>query len=333
MFSGEAGVIFFGSHLIIADLEFKEVNITKDGAVIFRLGNGKEKPADHCIVNRIRMENCGSPSPADWPRLKAWLMTVRGPDNTVANSTFTGFKHIGQMIGAGDLPPKDLLSLHVLNNYFGERPKIDDQNGYEIIQIGWSAEHARPAGSLIQGNTFEHCDGENEVITVKASDVVVRDNQFNGCQGVLSLRETSRVLVQGNVFDGKGRKNTGGITLEGADHVIVGNTFRDLKAPHNYYYWTIAMMSASSETSEVDVAGYARAKNIFIARNRFEHCDARIAIGTYPRKEYPLLPKNIQVRENIFIGSQAATPFDYIAPDPSGALAKEIHEADNQFQP
>jgi poly(beta-D-mannuronate) lyase len=333
VFGGATEVAFYGCHLIVMGLEFKRVNPATDKAVIFRLGRSEEEPAEHCIVTNLRFEDCGSPSPEDWPRIHLWLMNVRGRDNTVANSVFTGLKNIGQMLGAANLPAEGLQRLHVLNNRFRDRPKIDKQNGYEILQIGWSGEKAKSAGSLIQGNTFENCDGENEIISLKASDIVVRGNQFNGCQGVLSLRAANRVLVQGNLFDGRSKPNTGGITLEGSDHVVIGNIFRNLKKPGSYYFWAIAMLAASAENygDNGDVAGYGRAKNILIAGNRFEQCDARIAVGAYPRKEYPLLPKNVVVQDNVFTGTDATSAFDYIAPDPASGLLKELHEKDNHF--
>jgi poly(beta-D-mannuronate) lyase len=335
VFSGAVEVTFHGAHLIVMGIVFREVTPAQDNAVIFRLGSGDERPADCCIVSRVRFTNCGSPMPEDWPRVHVWLMTVRGRDNTVANCAFDGLKNIGQMLGAANLPAGGLQRLHVLNNGFAGRPKIDGQNGYEILQIGWSGEKAKATGSLIQGNTFGNCDGENEIISLKASDIVVRDNRFSGCQGVLSLRAANRVLVQGNVFDGNGKPNTGGMTIEGSDHVVIGNTFRDLRSPKNYYTWAIAFLAASAENygDNGDVAGYGRAKNILVAGNRFEHCDARIAVGVYPRKEYPLLPRNIRVIGNEFIGTTARSAFDYVAPDPSGGLPKELHETDNRFEP
>jgi len=286
VFSGESAIRFHGEHLIVHDLTFRDVVVPQNNSVILGVGNGEAKPADHCIFNRLRFENCGSTNPAEWPKLRLWLMSMRGSGNTVANSTFSGLNNIGQMIGAADLPKGSLQQLHLLNNRFSDRPKIDDQNGYEIVQIGWSGEKAGASGSLIAGNTFENCDGENEIISLKASDVVVRDNHFHGCQGVLSLRAANRVLVQGNVFDGRGKANIGGLTVEGADHVILGNTFRDLAKQRNYYFWTIAMAAASAENygDNGDVAGYGRAKNILITRNRFEHCDSRIAAESTPQR-------------------------------------------------
>ncbi len=334
VFTGDSSVAFDGAHLIITGLEFKSVAVTRKGSVIFRLGNGKDRPAHNCIVNRVKIDNCNSPNVVDRPRIRMWYMSVRGRDNTIANSVFSNLKNFGQMLAAQELPPGELQRLHILNNHFINRPYLDKQNGYEIIQIGWSGEKARSAGSLIEGNVFENCDGENEIITVKASDVVVRRNTFIACQGVLCLRSANRVLVEGNIFDGKGRPNTGGVRMQGSGHVIIENEFRNLGEPRNFYCWPISLMAASVENygDNGDVQGYGRAKDILIARNRFDGNDARIAVGIYPRPEYPLLPRNIQVKDNVFRTTEAvASPFDYVAPDLTGALRTNLHGSGNRF--
>ena len=335
VFTGESSARFQGEHLIVHDLAFRDVTPSQNNPVIFAVGNGEAKPADHCLFNRIRIENCGSTNAADRPKLKLWLMSMRGSGNTVANCTFRGLKNIGQMLGAAELPKNGLQQLHVLNNYFSDRPYLDNQNGYEVLQIGWSGVRAAPTGSLIQGNTFERCDGENELITLKASDIVVRENRFIASQGVLCLRTACRVLVQDNVFDGQGRENTGGVRLQGDGHIVIGNTFRDLKRPKDYYAWPISLMAADVETygTTDQLGGYGRARDILIHRNRFEQCEKRIAAGIYARKEYPLLPQNIVVSGNLFVGSTTASAFDFIANDASGGLAKELHESGNQSTP
>ena len=336
VFSGAAGVTFHGSHLIITGLEFRAVIPNGNGAVVFRLGNGRAQPAEHCIVNRIKVEDCNSPDAADWPKQKVWYLTTDfGADNTVANSTFAGLRHLGQMIGAAELPGEGLQRLHILNNQFSNRPYLDNQNGYEVLQIGWSAMRARPSGSLIQGNTFERCDGENELITLKASDIVVRGNRFIASQGVLCLRTARRVLVQDNLFDGQGRENTGGVRLQGDGHVLIGNAFRDLKKPKDYYAWPVSLMAADLETygETGQLGGYGRTRDILVTRNRFERCDKRIAAGIYARKEYPLLPKNIVVHENVCAGMGDGSVFDFIANEPSGGLRKELNEFGNTFEP
>jgi hypothetical protein len=95
------------------------------------------------------------------------------------------------------------------------------------------------------------------------------------------------------------------------------------------------MMAASGERCSEDIQGYGRVRDLIIVGNRFEQNDTRIAVGTYPRPQYSLLPRSIHVINNEFVGAQAqgASAFDYVAADPSGALAKELHERGNRFQP
>lgn len=335
VFTGESTVRFHGEHLIVHDLAFRDIHTTKNNVVVFGVGNGEAKPANHCLFHRLRFENCGSENPADRTQLHLWLMSMRGRGNTVAGCTFRGLQNIGQMLGAAEMPLDGPQQLHVLDNHFIDRPHLDNQNGYEVIQIGWSGTRAAATGSLILGNTFERCDGENELITLKASDIVVRKNRFIASQGVLCLRTARRVLVQDNLFDGQGRENTGGVRLQGDGHIVIGNTFRDLKKPKDYYAWPISLMAADLETyGETDqLGGYGRSRDILITRNRFEHCEKRIAAGIYARKEYSLLPKNIVVRENVFAGTSEGSAFDFIAADPSGEMRKELHESGNTLEP
>lgn len=335
VFTGESAVRFHGEHLVVHDLAFRGITPSQNNTVVFAVGNGEAKPADHCLFHRLRFENCGSTNPADRTKVHLWLMSMRGRGNTVARCTFRSLQNIGQMLGAAEMPLNGLQQLHVLDNQFIDRPHLDHQNGYEVLQIGWSGARACPTGTLIQGNTFERCDGENELITLKASDIVVRGNRFVASQGVLCLRTARRALVQGNVFDGQDRENTGGLRLQGDGHVVIGNTFRHLRKPKDYYHWPISLMAADLETyGETDqLSGYGRAQNILIVQNRFEHCDKRIAAGIFLRPDYPLLPKNIRVTQNTFTGTNAKTAFDFIATDPGGQLSAELHEHDNVFEP
>ena len=169
--------------------------------------------------------------------------------------------------------------------------------------------------------------------TVKASDVYVRRNTFTRCQGTLSLRVADRVLVQENVFDGGGVTNAGGVFSSGAGHVIFGNTFRDLRSPKNQYWWAMAFAAANVEALKDDPAGVARTRNVVVARNRFERTDSRIAVGTYPTAAFSLLPEGLRVVGNVFTGTAATSPFDWLAPDPTGAMTRSIVESGNRFEP
>lgn len=80
VFSGATEVTFHGAHLVVRGLTFREVGPARDHAVIFRLGDGEAKPAEHCIVSGVTFDRCGSADAADWPRVQLWLMFVRGQD-------------------------------------------------------------------------------------------------------------------------------------------------------------------------------------------------------------------------------------------------------------
>lgn len=118
IFTGESTVRFHGEHLIVHDLAFQNIRATKNNVTVFSVGNGSQKPANHCLFHRLRLENCGSVNPADRTKLHLWLMSMRGRDNTVAGCTFRGLQNIGQMIGATELPLDGPQQLHVLDNHF-----------------------------------------------------------------------------------------------------------------------------------------------------------------------------------------------------------------------
>jgi len=61
-------------------------------------------------------------------------------------------------------------------------------------------------------------------------------------------------------------------------------------------------MARAAICNSGDVARYGGAKNILIMHNRFEHRDARISVGAYPRKEYPVLLRDLRVEDHEFVG-------------------------------
>jgi poly(beta-D-mannuronate) lyase len=373
-FSGVSGVTFFGCHLVIMNLTFRNGLITPavsdispdeapnpNGPVadsledVIRLGAGDDRPADYCIVNRLTLDNVNSARAADWPRIITRYLRINGHDNTVANSTFAHLKHYGEVIATGEPPSTVPQRLHVLNSRFIDRPVLDGDPcpyRYKMIQIGWGQLKAAPAGSLIQGNLFEDCASHVELISIKASDVFVRNNRFVRCPGAVVIRMGDRALIQANLFDGEGRPGTGGLRVSGRDHAIIGNTFARLHptenhwmypppaAPHRYLAWTLSLVASDAEVSgtrnEFGEGGYGRAQDILIAHNRFDRNSGRFAFGSAPPSRSPrqFLPRNIRIEHNSFSGDgKGDRLFDYLAPDPDGAMASTISVYNNGFLP
>jgi len=351
--SGASSARFHGSHLVIMNLTFRNGVIAGSMRSVLALGLSREQAADHCLVNRITIDNFNSVAPADWKTVLVNYLPVAGSGNTIANSTFAHLKNYGCIISTHDVAGAPMQQLHILNNRFIDRPRLDDDPSpyrYKIIQIGWSGLFAAPAGSLIQGNLFEDCSSHVELVSIKASDIFLRANRFVRCLGGVNIRMGDRALIQDNLFDGENKTDTGGLRVAGRDHVIVGNTFTRLrpapggqmwpppKPPTPYLTWTLALVTADYEYSGATDAAYGQICDTLISHNRFEQNAARIALGspTPSLSTAQLMPHNVRIEHNTFAGdSKGEVLFDYIAPGLSSpeAMASAALSYDNRFLP
>lgn len=372
-FAGASQITFYGEHLIISRLAFKGGIIDRSMAIneadeppnpngpaygflhdVVRLGADRDRPASHCIIDQLTIENVNSPGPEDWPRVITRYLLVNGHDNTVARSTFAHLRNYGEIIATGESPSAIPQRLHILDNRFIDRPRVDQEPcpyRHKIIQLGWGKLKAAPAGSLIQGNHFEDCASQVELVSIKVSDVFVRDNRFVRCRGAVNIRTGDRVLIQRNVFSGEDLPGTGGLRVAGCDHVIAGNIFSRLhpdeysqmwpppKPPTRFLAWTLSLVAADAEYSgtrnNFDEGAFGRVTNILITHNRFEQNTGRIALGspTPSRSERLYLPRRIRLEHNTFGGDEKGTElFDYVAPDPTASLGREVFSYNNQFR-
>ena len=335
VFTGTGSAAFSGSHLVVRGLAFRRGAVVRDQFVVLRLGDGDANPCDRCVADRITIDAYNS-APEGYDTIKVLYLVLVGRDITVANSFLGNKKNTGTMISASQLPacPQDAGGcyqrlLFVKNDISGFTAAKPDPNGdHKLIQLGWSAVSTRSAYSAILDNVFEHATGENETISLKASDVVVRGNLFRANRGVLNLRSTNRVLVENNIFDGAGIDGMGGVRVEGAGHWIVHNLFKNLDHPSDYYYWPIAIHTASDEDLKDKAEDYARVKDLVIAGNRFENdLSPPIALGIYPDAAHGrvLLPKNVFLLGNSF--SRPGAIFFVGGPAQYGAIVE--HDAPN----
>jgi poly(beta-D-mannuronate) lyase len=97
------------------------------------------------------------------------------------------------------------------------------ENEKEAVRLGWSEISMSSGFTVFEYNLLEECDGDPEVVSVKASDMTVRYNTVRRSQGVVSLRHGDRNSLYGNVILGEGRPGTGGIRLYGVDNRVFNN--------------------------------------------------------------------------------------------------------------
>jgi poly(beta-D-mannuronate) lyase len=107
------------------------------------------------------------------------------------------------------------------NRFLKIGPRADNEK--EAVRLGWSDISMSSGFTVFEYNLLEECDGDPEVVSVKASDMTVRYNTVRRSQGVLSLRHGDRNSLYGNVILGEKRPGTGGIRMYGADNRVFDN--------------------------------------------------------------------------------------------------------------
>jgi poly(beta-D-mannuronate) lyase len=112
------------------------------------------------------------------------------------------------------------------HNHFRDVVYANRENGHETIRTGGNDLGASGQSSFttIEHNLLERCSGEDEIISIKSSDNIIRNNTLINCRGAICMRLGNRSVVSGNVIiateDGPG---FGGIKLFGYEHKVVDN--------------------------------------------------------------------------------------------------------------
>jgi poly(beta-D-mannuronate) lyase len=97
------------------------------------------------------------------------------------------------------------------------------ENEKEAVRLGWSEISMSSGFTVFEYNLLEECDGDPEIVSVKASDMTVRYNTVRRSQGVVSLRHGDRNALYGNVILGEKRPGTGGIRMYGVANRVFNN--------------------------------------------------------------------------------------------------------------
>ena len=186
-------------------------------------------------------------------------------------------------------------------NHFGPRPPLG-RNGGETIRVGYSHQSMTNSGTLVEGNLFDRCDGELEIISSKSCENIYRANTFADCAGTLTLRHGNRCVVEGNFFLGHHKKGSGGIRVIGEDHILVNNYIEGVTQGG---VWITAGIPNS------ELKGYFQARNCLIAFNTIVDSSGPClqldaGMGSAGRT---LLPENIRVANNLFFPGQNGTLF------------------------
>ncbi|WP_207514072.1 chondroitinase-B domain-containing protein [Longitalea luteola] len=148
-------------------------------------------------------------------------LSLNGNDHEVDYNTFQHKNALGRFITVRGTGSQIAQRIHIHHNYFFDQ-QPQTANGAETLQFGLSGYSLSSSNSIIEHNLFEACEGENELISVKASAVTIRYNTIRNCPAQFTLRHGNFCKVYGNYFI-----NTPGIRIFGDDHVIFSNHFEN----------------------------------------------------------------------------------------------------------
>ncbi|WP_395739603.1 polysaccharide lyase 6 family protein [Prosthecobacter sp.] len=117
------------------------------------------------------------------------------------------------------------------HNHFRNVIYANGENGHETIRTGGNdlGASGRSSFTIIEDNLLEHCSGEDELVSLKSSDNIIRRNTLINCRGAICMRLGNRSETSGNFIiaseDGPG---FGGVKLYGFEHRVFNNYFQGL---------------------------------------------------------------------------------------------------------
>lgn len=149
-------------------------------------------------------------------------LTVAGSDHRIDYNTFQNKDSLGKFIAIKGTGSQIAERLWIHHNYFKKHKNQGGRNGAEALQFGLSGFSLSSSNSVVEYNLFEDCEGENELISVKASRVTLRYNTIRNCPAQFTLRHGNFNQVYGNYFT-----NTPGLRIFGDDHIIHSNYFEN----------------------------------------------------------------------------------------------------------
>ena len=264
-FTGRSRLRVLGRHLVVDGLVFRGGSLS--GGSVISVGSSRGESAQDCRITNTAVIDYNP----DDPKVNYKWVSIYGRRNRVDHCYFEGQNHTGQTVVVWlDSEPGDHRIDH---NYFAGRPPLG-WNGGETVRVGTSSRSMDDSRTIIEGNLFENCDGEAEIISLKSCENVVRRNLFLGSAGAVTLRHGNRNRIEGNWFVGNGKGRTGGVRVIGEGHVIVNNHFEGLRGRGGRS--TISVMNG---VPDPPLYGYWPVKGALIAHNTMVDCVTMFDIG------------------------------------------------------
>lgn len=285
-------VVFTGS----SSVELKGVGVTLNGLCFEGCTAAPLLLRDtrSCRITNCSFIRC---NPPDNSRTH-WLRVVGGAaaDNRVDHCRFEGKTADGVMLVVDGSDGKMPARTRIDSNHFAHVVRAV-RNGMETIRLGTSSYGQIDAISVVEGNLFERCSGDAEIISVKSCGNIIRRNTFRGCEGGVVLRHGHRSRVESNYFFGDGVARSAGIRVHGSDHRVFNNYLQGLGG------FSLALPNGQTRFQP---AGHEPTVSAVVAHNTIVgSLGPSIEIGGEASELRDLRPTNCTVANNLWIGPKS----------------------------
>lgn len=304
---GASRIRLGGKHLVVSGLCVRNLSGLNADWLEFHIDS--KRRANHCRVTDCAFVE--DPEFTAEEKENRWV-GIHGIENRLDHCRIEGKKNKGATVVVW-LGEEDAGSHRIEANHFGRRPRLG-KNGGETLRVGDSASSMQQANCLVQANLFRHCDGETEAISNKSCGNRYLGNWFVETQGTLTLRHGNGCLVEGNVFLGSRRGQTGGIRVIGEDHVVKGNFLRDLEGDD--FRSAICLVNGIPDSP---ANGYLQVKHAEISDNLLLDCKDSLLIGYNDENEATLAPEGLRLSGNRIQAREGRSAVRM--PTPAGGLA------------
>lgn len=285
--TGNSGLEIGGEYLVVDGLVFTQGAKSSGQVIAFRSSSSKH--AYHCRLTNTKILDY---NPISSGTEYKWV-SLYGQYNRVDHCHFEGKSHAGAtlVVWLDDQPNYHQID----SNYFGPRPALG-VNGGETIRIGTSDWSMYDSYTTVEGNLFDECDGEIEIISNKSCKNVFRHNTFRNSEGTLTLRHGNECEVYGNYFFGASDKRSGGIRIIGEDHKVYNNYLQDI--PGDGFRSAISLTNGVPDSP---LNRYFQVINAQVVNNTLVNCEQPFTIGAGANSELSLPPKDCFIANNVVV--------------------------------
>jgi len=255
-FTGDLDIDINGRYFELSGINFENGSRSVEGDLITVAGK----------KNRITNNKF-----SDFDDKKGAWIKLQGKYNRVDHNSFSGKQSEGSYINI-DIASTEPSYHKVDYNYF-TRPLLGS-NGGSASRVGHGSMHDYNARVIFEYNLFENEDGESEIVSIKSSENIFRNNTFLNSRGHLSLRQGKRNVVIDNYFIGSGQTKETGVFVRGEDHIIFNNYFFNMTpTASDQDYGTVSFGASTTTPDQARAAQglnpyhYPKTQNVFLLNN------------------------------------------------------------------